>query len=172
MRFGTREERGRRCGDAYQTLSSFRLLQLCAIARMLGSVSWRQCLTREGSDAREIRNAGKRGRRRGDAYATSSFSRLLQLFAIAMMLGSVSLSQPLTREGSDAREIRNAGKGGRRCGDAYPTLSFSRPLQLSAIAMMLGSVSSGQTLTREGSDAREIRSAGGGLGAAATRTRR
>ena len=79
---------------------------------------------------------------RGDAYATMSFSRLLQLSAIAMMLGSVSLSQPLTREGSDAREIRNAGRGGRRCGDAYETLSSFRLLQLCVIAMMLGSVSS------------------------------
>ena len=98
MRFGTRERGGRRCGDAYSTSSSFRLLQLFAIARMLGSVSLSQYLTR-GSDAREIRNAGRGGRRRGDAYMTLSFSRLLQLFAIAMMLGSVISKQHLTRGG-------------------------------------------------------------------------
>ena len=79
---------------------------------------------------------------RGDAYATMSFSRLLQLSAIAMMLGSVSLEQALTREGGRARvRFGTREGGGRRRGDAYPTSSFSRLLQFSAIARMLGSVS-------------------------------
>ena len=78
----------------------------------------------------------------------SSF-RLLQLFAIAMMLGSVSWLQPLTREGR-TRVRFGAREAGSARGDAYETLSSFRPLQFSAIAMMPGSVSLRHHLTRGG----------------------
>ena len=79
MRFGARERGGRRCGDAYRTLSSFRLLQLFAIAMMLGSVSLSQRLTRAktsevGRRARESRTHRPRGKG-GGARARESRTR-------------------------------------------------------------------------------------------------
>ena len=119
MRFETREG-----GSALRRrVHDVELLQALAVVRDRDDA--RVCQLgappdERGSDAREIRNAGRGRRRRGDAYATLSISRPLQLFAIARMLGSVSLSQHLTRAktrgvGRRVRESqthRPRGKGG------------------------------------------------------------